>query len=90
MAFFIVYAVANRNWKVTDRLGLLYCMPKELNNIIDKELPSHPQFKCQNLSIAGETLQFYSCDIIACIWTLYGDLEFACVMSQWGCSAQLV
>ena len=36
-----------------------------------------PQFKCQDLVIAGETLQFYYCDIIPCIQTLYGDPEFA-------------
>ena len=74
---FIVYAVTNRNWKVTDRLGLSYRTPKELNNIIDNELPGRPQFKCQNLSIAGETLQFYFRDIIPCIRSLYGDPEYA-------------
>ena len=74
---FIVYAVTNRNLKVTDRLGLSYCTPNELNNIIDKELPGCPQFKCQDLVIAGETLQFYYHDIIPCIQTLYGDPEFA-------------
>ena len=74
---FIVYAVTNRNLKVTDRLGLSYRTPNELNNIIDKELPGCPQFKCQDLVIAGETLQFYYRDIIPCIRTLYGDPEFA-------------
>ena len=73
---FIVYAVTNRNLKVTDRLGLSYRTPNELNNIIDKELPGRPQFKCQDLVIAGETLQFYYRDIIPCIRTLYGDPEF--------------
>ena len=74
---FIVYAVTNRNLKVTDRLRLSYHTPNELNNIIDKELPGCPQFKCQDLVIAGETLQFYYRDIIPCIRTLYGDPEFA-------------
>ena len=74
---FIVYAVTNRNLKLTDRLGLSYHTPNELNNIIDKELPGCPQFKCQDLVIAGETLQFYYCDIIPCIRTLYGNPEFA-------------
>jgi hypothetical protein len=74
---FIVYAVMNGNWKVIDKLGLSYRTPKELNEIINKELPGRPQFKCQDLTIAGETLQFYFCDILQCIQALYGDPKFA-------------
>lgn len=74
---FIVYAVTNGNCKVIDKLGLSYRTPKELNDIIDKELPGRPQFQCQDLTIAGDTLQFYFRDVIQCIRTLYGDPEFA-------------
>ncbi|KAH8978805.1 hypothetical protein EDB86DRAFT_3067224 [Lactarius hatsudake] len=72
-----------------DKLGLSYHTPNELNNIIDKELPERPQFKCEDLIIAGNTfqflglstslgyLQFYFRDILQCIRTLYGNPEFA-------------
>ncbi|KAN0140201.1 hypothetical protein V8E53_002097 [Lactarius tabidus] len=63
---------------VIDNLELSYRTPKQLNDIIDKELPGRPQFQCQDLVIAGETLQFYSRDILQCIRSLYGDPEFAC------------
>jgi hypothetical protein len=74
---FIVYAVTNGIWKVIDKLRLSYHTPKELNEIIDKELPGWPQFKCQDMTIAGETLQFYCHDILQCIQSLYSDPEFA-------------
>ncbi|KAH9040509.1 hypothetical protein EDB85DRAFT_1858737, partial [Lactarius pseudohatsudake] len=63
--------------EVVDKLGLSYRTPNELNNIIDKELPERPQFKCEDVSIAGNTFQFYYCDILQCIRTLYGNPEFA-------------
>ena len=62
--------------KVIDKLGLSYRTPKELNDIIDTELPGCPQFKCEDLTIAGNTLQFYFRDIPQCIQSLYGDPEF--------------
>ena len=40
-------------------------------------LPGRPPFKCQDLVIAGETLQFYFRDLLESIRTLYGDPEFA-------------
>ncbi|KAH8986507.1 hypothetical protein EDB83DRAFT_2240317 [Lactarius deliciosus] len=60
-----------------DKLGLSYRTPNELNNIIDKELPERPQFKCEDLIIAGNTFQFYFRDVLQCIRTLYGNPEFA-------------
>ncbi|KAH9017210.1 hypothetical protein EDB85DRAFT_2076133 [Lactarius pseudohatsudake] len=63
--------------EVVDKLGLSYRTPNELNNIIDKELPERPQFKCEDVSIAGNTFQFYYRDVLQCIRTLYGNPEFA-------------
>ncbi|KAH9175218.1 hypothetical protein EDB89DRAFT_2113355 [Lactarius sanguifluus] len=63
--------------KVVDKLSLSYHMPNELNKIIDKELPGHPQFKCEDMTITGNTLQFYFRDVLECIRTLYGNPEFA-------------
>ncbi|KAI9434821.1 hypothetical protein H4582DRAFT_2174356 [Lactarius indigo] len=63
--------------EVVDKLGLSYHTPNELNKIIDGELPGRPQFKCEDMTIAGITLQFYFRDILQCIRTLYGDPEFA-------------
>ncbi|KAF8269011.1 hypothetical protein EI94DRAFT_1535022, partial [Lactarius quietus] len=68
---------AKTPWKVVDKLGLSYRTPNELNNIIDNALPGRPRFKCQNLTIAGETLEFYYCDILESIRTLFGDPELA-------------
>ncbi|KAH9021271.1 hypothetical protein EDB84DRAFT_1275071 [Lactarius hengduanensis] len=62
--------------EVVDKLGLSYRTPNELNNIIDKELPERPQFKCEDVSIAGNTFQFYYRDVLQCIRTLYGNPEF--------------
>ncbi|KAH8987479.1 hypothetical protein EDB86DRAFT_3065716 [Lactarius hatsudake] len=63
--------------EVVDKLGLSYCTPNELNNIIDKELPECPQFKCEDLIITGNTFQFYFRDILQCIRSLYASPEFA-------------
>ncbi|KAH9171757.1 hypothetical protein EDB89DRAFT_1906741 [Lactarius sanguifluus] len=49
---------------------------QELNKIIDEKLPRPPQFRCQELNIGGECLQFHHRDIIQCIWTLFGNPEF--------------
>ncbi|KAH8976730.1 hypothetical protein EDB92DRAFT_1810600 [Lactarius akahatsu] len=62
---------------VADNLGLSYRTPKELNDIIDKELPGCPPFKCQDLTIAGDTHQVYFRDTLQCIRSLYGNPEFA-------------
>ncbi|KAH9015641.1 hypothetical protein EDB84DRAFT_1590195 [Lactarius hengduanensis] len=62
---------------LVDILGLSYKTSQELNNIIDKKLPGPPQFRCQELNIGGECLQFHHRDIIQCIRTLFGNPEFA-------------
>ncbi|KAH9025638.1 hypothetical protein EDB85DRAFT_2177928 [Lactarius pseudohatsudake] len=63
--------------EVVDKLDLSYRTPNELNKIIDTELPGRPRFKCEDMTIAGNTLQFYFRDVLQCIRTIYGDPEFA-------------
>jgi hypothetical protein len=75
-SFYCLYHVTNANWKVIDNLGLSYHTPKELNNIIDNELPGRPPFQCQELIVGDDTLEFYFRDILQCIRTIYGDPEF--------------
>lgn len=48
----------------------------ELNSIIDN-LPGRPSFKCQDVYIGKEWVQFYYRDIVQCIRAIYGDPEFA-------------
>ncbi|KAI9432659.1 hypothetical protein H4582DRAFT_2083048 [Lactarius indigo] len=51
--------------------------PHELNSLIDKALPGHPSFRCEDLVIGGEDLQFHYHDVVLCIRTLFGNPEFA-------------
>jgi hypothetical protein len=63
--------------KVADKLGLSYHTVKQLNNIIDNKLPGRPSFRCKELVIGDERLEFYHRDIIECIRSIYGDPQFA-------------
>ena len=63
--------------KVIDKLGLSYCTVKQLNNIIDNNLPGRPPFLCKTFDIRKEQLEFYYRDVIECIQSLYGDQQFA-------------
>ncbi|KAH8983326.1 hypothetical protein EDB86DRAFT_2811652 [Lactarius hatsudake] len=58
-------------------LGLSYCNTRELNHIIDKELPGLPKFKCKEIHLGGGSHDFYFRDIIPCIHMLFGDPAFA-------------
>jgi Plavaka transposase len=69
--------IANSSLKVVDKLGLSYRTVNELNNIIDNKLPGRPPFRCKELVVGGERLEFYCRDIIECIRSLYGDPQFA-------------
>ncbi|KAG2339926.1 hypothetical protein BDR05DRAFT_977595 [Suillus weaverae] len=63
---------------VHDRLGLSYKSSRELNNIIDKKLPTgHLQFCRQEVVVAGEAFDVYFQDVVECVKALYEDLEFA-------------
>ncbi|KAF9777395.1 hypothetical protein BJ322DRAFT_1102350 [Thelephora terrestris] len=59
-------------------LGLSYSSANELNQIIDRKLPSGlPEFVREEVTLAGQTYEFYHRDILQCIRTLYGDPELA-------------
>ncbi|KAG1855226.1 hypothetical protein F4604DRAFT_1883242 [Suillus subluteus] len=53
---------------LSDTLGLSFKNTRELNKIIDNELPGRPKFK---------SFDVYFRDIIECITALFGDLNFA-------------
>jgi hypothetical protein len=62
--------------KIVERLDLSYRTTRELNNIIDDELPGPPPFQCKELDIGNEELQFFCCDTLQCICSLYGNPDF--------------
>ncbi|KAI0749087.1 hypothetical protein C8Q74DRAFT_1212299 [Fomes fomentarius] len=64
--------------EVAERLALSYKTSRELNDIIDKKLPtSRPRFQRHEIVVAGEAFEVYFRDILECIEALYGDPEFA-------------
>lgn len=64
--------------QVVERLGLSFSSSEELNQIIDKKLPSGlPQFIREEVTIAGQKYEFYHRDIIQCVRALYGNPELA-------------
>jgi len=76
ISFLFLYCITNSFVKIVDMLNLSYCMVKQLNNIIN-DLPGSSHFQCRNLSVGNEPLEFYCRDILECIWSLYGDPQFA-------------
>ncbi|KAF8261178.1 hypothetical protein EI94DRAFT_1773493 [Lactarius quietus] len=62
---------------LVEALGMSYHTSRELNHIIDNELPSTPAFKIKDITIGGEVLQFHYRDIIPCIRSLMSNPEFA-------------
>ncbi|KAJ8496749.1 hypothetical protein ONZ45_g12346 [Pleurotus djamor] len=63
---------------VSEKLGLSYRNSQELNSIIDNSIPSQrPQFTHREVTIAGESFDIFSRDIIKCIRALYSDPEHA-------------
>ena len=51
---------------------------EELNQIIDKKLPSGlPQFIREEVELGGQKYEFYHRDILKCVRVLYGDPELA-------------
>lgn len=45
--------------------------------MIDRELPPRPRFVRDEVTVAGETFDFYRRDILPCIEALFGDPDFA-------------
>ncbi|KAG1866756.1 hypothetical protein F4604DRAFT_1881791 [Suillus subluteus] len=63
--------------EVHEKLGLSYKNSKELNKIIDKQLPGCPKFRCEQIVVTGEAFDVFFRDIIECVKALYGDPDFA-------------
>ncbi|KAJ7783991.1 hypothetical protein DFH07DRAFT_727778 [Mycena maculata] len=63
---------------VTEALGLSYKNSRELNQIIDDDLPgARPVFERQEIVVGGEAFDVYFRPIMECVRALYGDPEFA-------------
>ena len=62
---------------MVESLGLSYHNTRELNRIIDEEMPGRPRFHCEEVRIGGESFDFFYRDIIPCIRALFGDPTFA-------------
>jgi Plavaka transposase len=63
--------------KLVGALGLSYHTSRELNDIIDNDLPGTPAFKIKDFTIGGEHLQFHYRDVIPCIRSLMSNPDFA-------------
>ena len=59
------------------KLGLSFQTTKELNDIIDKQLPGRPAFKWHEIVVDGQCYETYLHNIIECIKTLYSNPKFA-------------
>ncbi|KAH8100148.1 hypothetical protein BXZ70DRAFT_894126 [Cristinia sonorae] len=63
---------------VQEDLGISFSNSRELNKIIDKQLPSgRPQFRCKEVTACGEAFDVYYRDPLECVKALYGDPNFA-------------
>ena len=62
---------------MAEKLGLSYKNMRELNKIIDDELPGRPRFRREEIVIAGEAFDIYFRDVIECIRALIGNPEFS-------------
>jgi hypothetical protein len=61
----------------SEKLGLSYGNVRELNKIIDTQLPGRPRFRREDVMIGGEMVSMYSRNVIECVKALYGSAEFA-------------
>jgi hypothetical protein len=62
--------------QLVDMLGLSFKNSRELNNIIDRNLPGRPCFRHKEVVVGGETFSMYLRDIVECIKALYSDADF--------------
>ncbi|KAF8871617.1 hypothetical protein BD779DRAFT_1453764, partial [Infundibulicybe gibba] len=62
---------------LADKLGLSFKNSKELNKIIDNDLPKCPTFERHSIEVGGEMFEVYFRDVMACIKGLYSDPDFA-------------
>jgi len=73
----VTHYVPNSVLQVPDALGLSYHTVKGLNDFIDHKLPGRPSFRCKELFIGQERLEFYCRDVLECIRSLYGNPQYA-------------
>ncbi|KAI0057420.1 hypothetical protein BV25DRAFT_1812409 [Artomyces pyxidatus] len=66
--------------EIPELLGINYKNTKELNAIIDHQLPPRPVFKRHEVEVDGEKFDFYLRDTLECIQSLYGAPDLASVM----------
>ncbi|KAG2140475.1 uncharacterized protein EDB93DRAFT_1241851 [Suillus bovinus] len=62
---------------LSEYFGLSYKNSKELNKIIDKDLPGRPKFLHEQIIVTGEAFDVFYRDIIEYIKALYSDPDFA-------------
>ncbi|KAG2130636.1 uncharacterized protein EDB93DRAFT_1255833 [Suillus bovinus] len=62
---------------VSEHLHLSYKNVRELNRIIDIQLPDCPKFHHEQVVVAGEAFDIFYRDIIGCIKDLFGNPDFA-------------
>ena len=63
---------------VQEALGLSFKNSRELNKIIDEDLPGTlPKFRCRTTPVLGEPVDLYYRPIMECIQALLGNAEFA-------------
>ncbi|KAH9010200.1 hypothetical protein EDB83DRAFT_2322512 [Lactarius deliciosus] len=62
---------------VVEKLELSYHNMKELNRIIDEEMPGRPKFKCEKICIGGESYDFHFREVIPCIRALFRDPRYS-------------
>ncbi|KAM6499612.1 hypothetical protein JOM56_005120 [Amanita muscaria] len=61
---------------VVQKLALSYKNVRELNGVIDQQLPGRPRFHRYDLQVGGEVTIMYARDILLCVQALYGDPSF--------------
>jgi hypothetical protein len=70
-------SISHTYLQLVDALGLSFKTSRELNKIIDCELPGRPRFRREDVVVGGETFSMYSRNVLECIKALYGDADFA-------------
>jgi hypothetical protein len=63
--------------KAREGLNLSYHTVKQVNDILDHQLPGRPRFYCKEVDIGHETLDFYHRDTLECIRSIFGDPQYA-------------
>ncbi|KAL0563195.1 hypothetical protein V5O48_018880 [Marasmius crinis-equi] len=62
---------------LVETLGLSFKSTEELNKIIDRDLPSRPEFKIHEVVVHGEAFEVYFRDILECVKALFSEPDFA-------------